>query len=480
MKSLSFKKLFLVSALSVPLSTMAENIQLPELDLNKLPQYGKTQVTATNIIEEADFLPQEARASSSDKKHTPQMQKLIEHALDPSKQLEPVFSAKKISQPVNNLQASAAAVPPQYTFNGCYAFALGSGNTFNLNSAQTTCNNTYSATPIKLDSVLLNQSAGTDYDLLVYFYNHDTGQLEFKGGSNNDGNTDEYFSEVMPAGNYILYALAQEGVAPISFVVGALGWNNYDANEANENPGQATHANGADGNYLVTGNIDNSNDRDVFAYNMAPTQDTAVVRLTAIDHTLQVLSGSNWLDITPNGESVLLSLPTPGDTLYLRVRPTVGTTVNPLVNYELLMSNPVDKLVNYSIVGDVQPGWFPGTEINEKLTFNGTAVDQFNHPVPYASNIALKLASESGVVQEYADVNAAGQYSHTLTIPGCSSGVTQRKWDYAYHVCWQVSYHNDISHSWSFGIDQPSPAEVFYHHICSARIVSNVDREDCY
>ena len=482
---ISLKKLCLVSALSLPLLTLAESIQLPQLDLNKLPDYKNAQLTTGNtvtIVNEADFLPLEVvkNRDTGNQKQSPQIQKLIKGALDPKQRQEKVFAQEKIYQPVRDILTSAVTPPPQYSFNGCYAFVLGNGNTFNLNSAQLTCNNTYSATPIKLDSVLLNQSTGTDYDLLVYFYNHETGQLELKGGSNNDSNTDEYFSAVMPAGNYILYALPQTGGNPISFIVGALGWNNYDAYEANENPGQATQANGADGNYLVTGNIDNSNDRDVFAYNMAPVQEKLVVRLTSTEHTLQVLSGADWLDITPNGESVLITPSTAGDTVFIRVRPTVGTSINPLVNYQLLLSNPVDSLINYSIVGDVQPGWYPGTEIHKELTFNGTAVDQFNNPVPLASNIALKLASEDVIIIENANVNASGNYSHTLSIPDCSSGIPDRKWDYAYQVCWQLEYHNDSAHVWSFGIDDPSPADVVYHHICSSRVLSNVAREDCH
>src|SRR5690606_19643337 len=97
-----------------------------------------------------------------------------------------------------------------------------------------------------------------------------TDALEFMGGSNNSGNADEFFSVVMPAGNYILYALPQAGVAPIEFVIGALGWSNYDNQEANENISQATPVNGASSNYVIIGNADNPNDRDVFLYTAAP------------------------------------------------------------------------------------------------------------------------------------------------------------------------------------------------------------------
>jgi len=473
------RQILLTSFFTVPLVTLAEEITLPALD--EIPLSSTVEEVSTGYVMDQAGVPLTGSGESLRTTIAPdsgELLKLIQRARTPSADASDTPNTVHPGRPVSNLMAPMSA-PPQYSFTDCYPFALGSGNTFNLNSAQLTCNNTYSATPIKLDTVLLDQSVGTNYDLLVYFYNHDTDALEFMGGSNNSGNADEFFSVVMPAGNYILYALPQAGVAPIEFVIGALGWSNYDNQEANENISQATPVNGASSNYVIIGNADNPNDRDVFLYTAAPAQNTVHVRLNSGVHTLQVASGGVWVDIGVSGSITTLTLANPGDSIYLRVSPAVGTTVNPLINYELIMSNPSAALLNYSVVGDVQPGWFAGTEVNTDLTFNGTVVDALGNPVPYADDVILVLTSEDGVVAEVANVDASGNYSHTLSVPACSGGgFTELRWDYANSICWEVGYHNDPNHIYTFGIGTVG-AEVRYHHICNANLRPSIPLSNC-
>lgn len=198
------------------------------------------------------------------------------------------------------------------------------------------------------------------------------------------------------------------------------------------------------------------------------------VRLTSAAHTLQVASGSTWVNLAPNGQTISLTLPSAGATIYLQVRPAIGATVDPLINYQLTMSNPPSNVVNYSVVGDVQPGWYPGTEVNSALTFNGTVIDQYGHPVPFATNMIVEITSEHGVFIENAPVNAAGNYSHTLNIPGCTGGNAELRWDYQYEVCWEVRSHNSSLDTYTFGVGITSIAPVQYRHICGASIRSGI------
>lgn len=466
-----FKLSVFVSACLMPLGVFGHDIVLPNVTIPQLEESNTVDLSGLVFDENGSAL------GGGEKVNTPgnseALLTLLGSVIPASASEKQLVQGNKVGVAVSDLITPMSA-PPQYNFTDCYPFILGNANTFSLNSAQLTCSNTYSATPIKLDSVILGQSVGTDYNLLVYFYNHDTSSLELKGGSTNTGNTDEMFSTVMPAGNYILYAVPQSGVAPIEYAVGALGWSNYDAYEANENPSQATGANGANGNFVVTGNSDNPNDRDVFAYTAAPTQTEVHVRLNSSVHTLQVASGSTWVTLTPNEETVALTLPSAGATIYLQVRPTVGTTVNPLINYQLIMSNPPAIEINYSVVGDVQPGWYPGTEINSALTFNGTVIDQFGNVVPFANNMIVEVTSEDGVFLETASVNSSGNYSHTVNIPGCFSGTTELRWDYQYSLCWEVESHSNGLHTYNFGVGGLSRAPVQYRHVCDARIRSDI------
>jgi len=362
---------------------------------------------------------------------------------------------------------------------------LGKAIEYDLNSSQQTCSNTYSASAVKLDSVITEQSENIDYDLLVYYFDHNDGLTYLVGGSVNDGNSLEYFSYVMPAGNYILIASPQAAPEdeedPIVFNVGALGWSNYDSYESNENISQAKRADGSLGNYIVTGNTDNSNDRDVFLYVAGSTQSAVAVRLTSSIHTLEVGSGDFWVEIPDASEFSILNLGASGSSLYIRVRPAVGTTVDPLINYELVMTNMPENIESYRIDGDVNKGWFPGTEVDTSLTFSGKVTDQFGHAVPFIDNVLTVLVtSEEGVAEERIPLDRSGNYNHTLTIDSCSGDEeTMRRWDYEYEVCWQVDYHHDDNHIWSFGLYSVSEALVDYYHVCSAKILPNVDRLVC-
>ncbi|AQT61462.1 hypothetical protein [Cellvibrio sp. PSBB023] len=470
---LDLRTFLLVSALASPQLSFAESIQLPDIGESQHEQAQLPDLSGVLVDGNGAVL---GNGESITVVNSAELLALLGSATPAVTVENTSEKLGKSNAAVSNLLTPLSA-PPQYSFNNCYPFNIGSANTFSLNSAQLTCSNTYSATPIKLDSVIVGQSVGTNYNLLVYFYNHNTSALELKGGSTNTGNTDEFFSTVMPAGNYILYAVPQAGVAPINYAVGALGWSNYDAYESNENPSQATTANGASGNYVVTGNSDNPNDRDVFAYTAGSTQTVVQVRLTSTAHTLQVASGSSWVNLTPNGQTVSLTLPSAGATVYFQVRPTVGTTVNPLISYQLSMSNPPASIINYSVVGDVQPGWFPGTEVSTALTFNGTVVDQFNHAVPFAQNVVVRArTAEEGTVTESAPANASGNYSHTINLPECFGGETMLRWDYQYGVCWEVDYHDDQLHTYTFGLDAALGANVQYIHVCDATIRSDIDK----
>lgn len=136
---------------------------------------------------------------------------------------------------IGTISTSSHAVDPNYSFTGCTSFNLGYGLLATHESVgQVKCYDTYSAVPTKLESIAINQPAGVNYDIYVYWYNSATASLELKVSGTKTGNADERPQAVVPAGNYVIYTQAQSGFSATTFVVGALNYPNYDAHEMND------------------------------------------------------------------------------------------------------------------------------------------------------------------------------------------------------------------------------------------------------
>jgi hypothetical protein len=135
----------------------------------------------------------------------------------------------------------AVAVDPDYGFTGCTPFTLGYGLYVTHEfQGQAKCYDTYSAVPTKLEAIAVNQPVGVNYDIYVFWYNSATASLELQSYGLKTGNSDERPQAVVPAGNYVIYTEATLGFSATSFIVGALDYPTYDAQEMNDTAPTAT------------------------------------------------------------------------------------------------------------------------------------------------------------------------------------------------------------------------------------------------
>ncbi len=139
------------------------------------------------------------------------------------------------------VSSHALAVDPNYSFTGCTGFNIGFGLSVTHEAeGEIKCYDTYSTVPTKLESVLLNQPSGVNYDVYVYWYDSSTGSLVFKTSGTSTGNVDERPQVIVPAGNYVIYTVATSGFSAIPFVVGALSYPTFDQHEMNDTALTAT------------------------------------------------------------------------------------------------------------------------------------------------------------------------------------------------------------------------------------------------
>lgn len=108
---------------------------------------------------------------------------------------------------------------------------------------------------------------------LTLFRDDGQGDPQLIDTSDNPGNADEYLSGVLPAGDYYWYTVAnQADNAQFSFGVGVE--TNIDAYEPNDTPQTSFVL--PDALNRVTGNIDNPNDIDYFAFQATRGQNVAI------------------------------------------------------------------------------------------------------------------------------------------------------------------------------------------------------------
>ncbi len=336
------------------------------------------------------------------------------------------IQSKQSSKASPNLQlASTQAVttmaspPPQYSFGNCTAFSLGSGLLATHEAqGQVKCYNTYSATDIKVEAQASSQPAGVNYDVFLYFYNHNTGSTEFKASSLNTGNVNDFATSVMPAGNYIVYTRATSGSSTSAFVVGALGFSGYDQHEANETLATATQV---VGNQIMTGNTDHNSDIDYYVYTTAADQSELDVTFNSSNHVAQYVNSSgNWSALNASGTTAFQV--NPNGNYYFRVINTAATN-NPLVNYQLSLTRKAEFIGNAQVTNDENlTNVCCGLDAHSRINFTGYAQDANHVTVPYGK-VRLRVYAVGGeIVTRDVTANSNGYFDETLNFTPCTGG----------------------------------------------------------
>ncbi|WP_339539515.1 hypothetical protein [Pseudomonas sp. RA_5y_Pfl1_P24] len=198
---------------------------------------------------------------------------------------------------------------------------------------------------------LIDQSAGANMSLTL-FRDDGQGDPQLIDTSDNPGNADEYLSGVLPAGDYYWYMVAnQADNAQFSFGVGVE--TNIDAYEPNDTPQTSFVL--PDALNRVTGNIDNPNDIDYFAFQATRGQNVAIAlsddkKGVREQWIFERLEGNNWV-VVPADTSLTTSGIAPGYVAQVRVRANPAVVQDPTAEYKLTLGS-APHLNGFEVKGD--------------------------------------------------------------------------------------------------------------------------------
>lgn len=380
--------------------------------------------------------------------------------------------SKSLEGSVMNRTATTQSSSPS-----CSGFNLGTGIYGKLDYAgQEKCYFTNVSQPTKLESLLINQPSGVNYDLYLLKYDS-TGAHTTLDISNNTNNTNEYAYAVVQPGTYLLIVKGVSGFnSTQNFIVGALGHNDYDEFEANDRANIATPLTG---NTISSGNLDNNGDYDYFAYTFEASQTDSRLSFTGeAFHQLELFAGSGWVELPRDGQNINLN-GSPGNSAYLRVRATPNTTSNAASNYTVRLANPSKQIINANIWSNenlTNLATANMVEAHNSINLKGTVVDSLGRKLE-GDDVVVRVFHENGVERADIPSNSQGYFLVNFTLPDCAGDYNVKKWSYGTpRIYWDVSYDiykYDIAiiNSLVDGTEPYFHINNDYAHICSEKYV---------
>jgi hypothetical protein len=473
MKSLKF--ITLASALATPLAFAATSI--PDQVNTSIDISSDTYIELSNVDVTANFPLDRAR-------HIPKKSKT--NFTPPFKtklSLAKSASAAKILMSSSPEAANTLSLAP-HQINCAVAYNLSENNVYSDSIATVGEQHCYImplAQQSKVVGQLLAADAASNFNLYLYQYDAAQGVLTHVDSSEKAAGIIENTYAVLPQASYILVAELMSGTGgDISFIGNS--YSSYDSFEPNDSD-ILSKIPAASVGQTVTGNLDNPDDVDYFAFKLNSTETELKINVSgSVEHQIEFFNAGAW-QVLPHNQA-LSANGDAGATYYMRALAKPNTTTSPLNNYQINTSNAFDTFADYDVWTTDQNltdlVHYFHTEAYSNLSAGGKVVDANGVPV-FGEQMAVSTIVNGEQVDKIVTTNTAGQFSVSFDLPRCTGNtITEEKASNfgTPRDIWSIKYKlaQDIQIYPLSKRDDNDIRTLKYIHICDETFIETIRR----
>ncbi|MEJ6473694.1 hypothetical protein [Pseudoalteromonas piscicida] len=380
---------------------------------------------------------------------------------------------------------NAESEPTPAQRSGCPDLPLDNGVYVNFTEqGQIRCYSTEVTEPTKIEGLLNNIPTGVDYNLYLFKLEDDNSFTALDLGNSTTAQSERVVQKV-DAGVYILAAEAVTGFSEEQSIMGWFSHTEFDQQESNDKPGQATilPANGT-----ISGNIDNQNDLDYFVYQVGEEQEQITLSFSASEQfILELWNGSGWAKV-PNNNIVNINT-TKGSNAIFLVRGDSANQPPTAAQYAFTIAdaNAATKISTIHTWNNEQLTNLLSAsllEAHQEIGMSATAVNDAGEPVPFAL-IGLDAIDHTGRIgSSVLRADANGKFSTTVALPDCDGTMEVTRENRVTRgtptnpeLLWEIKF-DPANYRYMLLDPSGSPKYTFAHefaHICKEKII-----ESCY
>jgi hypothetical protein len=336
-----------------------------------------------------------------------------------------VSSSPSASETVNTLSLAP------HQINCAVAYNLSENNVYSDSIATVGEQHCYImplAQQSKVVGQLLAADVSSDFNLYLYQYDAAQGVLTHVDSSEQTAGIIENTYAVLPQASYILVAELMSGTGgSINFIGNS--YSDYDSFEPNDSDILSKIPDVTIGQ-TVTGNLDNPDDVDYFAFKLNSTETELKINVSGSEeHQVEFFNAGTW-QVLPHDQA-LSANGDAGATYYMRALAKPNTTTSVLNNYQINTSNAFDTFADYDVWTTDQNltdlVHYFHTEAYSNLSASGKVVDANGAPV-FGEEMVVVTAVNGESIYEIVTTDIYGKFSASFDLPRCTGNtITEEK-----------------------------------------------------
>ncbi|MBQ4837200.1 hypothetical protein [Pseudoalteromonas luteoviolacea] len=284
-----------------------------------------------------------------------------------------------------------------------------------------TCFSTQITESTKIEGLLVNIPQGVDYNLYLFKLEDDNSLTPLDTSVSTTAATEQVVYKADP-GAYVMVAQSISGTSADQSIMAWFSHPNFDAQEANDKPGQATTL-PSNGN--IVGNIDSQNDQDFFVYSAGASQSKLSFNFAASDQfSLEIWNGSGWTKV-PNNQRLNIDVTPSTNTVFL-VKGDQANLPPTSAQYSFAVSDPLSGASvgsirtynNENLTNLLAPSLL---EAHQEIGMSGTVIDGSGQPVPFGL-VYLNVYNREPIgvlANEAIQADENGKFNQLVALPDC-------------------------------------------------------------